>query len=108
MTIVKKSISVTEQQNDWIKAHVERGHYGNESEVMRDLIRERQMREQDTPAAIKAIRAKLIEAENSDFTDQSAKEILAEIKAELRQNGELYAEPDGKSRFTGNLQIRPL
>ncbi len=89
MAIVKKSISVTEQQNDWIKAQIETGHYGNESEVVRDLIRERQLREQDTPAGIKAIRAKLLEAETSGFAKQSAEEILAEIKAELRQDGEL-------------------
>ena len=89
MAIVKKSISVTDQQNDWIKAQIETGHYGNESEVVRDLIRERQLREQDTPAEIKAIRAKLLEAENSGFAKQSAEEILAEIKAELRRDGEL-------------------
>ncbi len=89
MAIVKKSISVTEQQNNWIKAQLETGHYGNESEVMRDLIRERQMREQDTPEEIRTIRAKLLEAEKSGFTNQSAEEILAEIKAELRQDGDL-------------------
>ncbi|MEO3430506.1 type II toxin-antitoxin system ParD family antitoxin [Pelagibius sp. CAU 1746] len=89
MAIVKKSISVTDQQNDWIKAQIESGRYGNESEVVRDLIRERQLRELDTPAAIKAIRAKLLEAEDSGFTKQSAEEILAEIKAELRQDGGL-------------------
>ncbi len=89
MAIVKKSISVTDQQNDWIKAQIEAGHYGNESEVVRALIRERQMREQDTPATVEAIRAKLLEAEDSGFTKQSAEEILAEIKAELRKEGEV-------------------
>jgi len=89
MAMVKKSISVTDQQNDWIKAQIETGHYGNESEIVRELIRERQMREQETSAQIKAIRAKLIEGEKSGFTDQSADEILAEIKSELRANGDL-------------------
>ncbi|WP_299615789.1 type II toxin-antitoxin system ParD family antitoxin [Pelagibius sp.] len=89
MAIVKKSISVTDRQNDWIRAQIEAGHYGNESEVVRALIRERQMREEDTPAAIEAIRAKLLEAENEGFTKQSAEEILAEIKAELRKEGEV-------------------
>lgn len=89
MAIVKKSISVTEQQNNWIKAQIETGHFGNESEVVRDLIRERQMREQDSPTEIKAIRAKLIEAEKSGFSNQSAEEILLEIKAELRRDGDL-------------------
>lgn len=33
MAIVKKSISVTDQQNNWIRAQIESGHYGNESET---------------------------------------------------------------------------
>lgn len=88
MSTVKKSISVTEKQNDWIKAQIATGHYGNESEVLRELIRERQMQQQETPAEIASIRAKLIKAENSSFTDQSAEQILSEIKNELRANGD--------------------
>jgi len=89
MPMVKKSISVTDKQNNWIKAQITSGHFGNESEVVRELIRERQIREQETPAEIEAIRAKLIKAEQSGFTDKTAVEILEEIKDGLRRNGEL-------------------
>ena len=89
MAMVKKSISVTDRQNDWIKAQIDSGHYGNESEVLRELIRERQLREADTPERIAAIRAKLIEGEKSGFAGQSAEDILAEIKDELRADGAL-------------------
>jgi len=89
MAMVKKSISVTDHQNDWIKAQIATGHFGNESEVVRELIRERQIKEQENPAQIEAIRAKLIEAEKSGFSNQSAEEILEEIKNGLRSNGEL-------------------
>ena len=57
MAMVKKSISVTDQQDRWIKAQIKSGHFGNESEVVRELIRERQIREQESPAEIEAIRA---------------------------------------------------
>lgn len=80
MVMVKKSITVTDQQDRWIKAQIEMGHYGNESEVVRELIRERQLREQETTREIEAIRAKLIRAEESGFTDQSPAEILKDIK----------------------------
>jgi antitoxin ParD1/3/4 len=80
MAMVKKSITVTDQQDSWIKAQIEMGHYGNESEVVRELIRERQLREQTSSQEIEAIRAKLIEAEKNGFTDQSPAEILKEIK----------------------------
>ena len=84
MSMIKKIITVTNQQNDWIKAQIETGHYGNESEVVRELIRERQLREQETPAQIEAIRAKLIEAEQSGFTDKSVDEIWEEARAKGR------------------------
>ena len=81
MTMVKKSISVTDQQNNWIKAQIETGHFGNESEVVRELIRERQIWEQETSAEIKAIRAALIAAEKSGFSDSSVDEIWREARA---------------------------
>lgn len=80
MAMVKKSITVTEQQDSWIKAQIEMGHYGNESEVVRELIRERQLREQETAREMELIRSKLIQAELSGFTDLNAEEILKEIK----------------------------
>ena len=83
MAMVKKSITVTDQQDSWIKAQIGKGHYGNESEVVRELIRERQLREQETTCEIEAIRAKLIRAEEGGFTDQTPAEILKEIKRGL-------------------------
>lgn len=80
MAMVKKSITVTDQQDNWIKTQVEMGHYGNESEILRELIRERQLSEQDSSREIELIRSKLIQAEASGFTDQSPAEILQEIK----------------------------
>ncbi len=89
MSMVKKSITVTDQQNGWIKAQIETGHFGNESEVVRELIRERQLREQQATSEIESIRVKLIQAEQSGFTEQSPEEILKEIKNGLGRNGEL-------------------
>ena len=80
MGMVKKSISVTEQQDNWIKAQLKTGHFGNESEVIRELIRERQLREQETPARIEAVRAALIEGERSGFTDRSVEEIWEDAR----------------------------
>jgi antitoxin ParD1/3/4 len=80
MGMVKKSISVTEQQDSWIKTQIKTGHFGNESEIIRELIRERQMREQETPAQIEAIRAALIEGEQSGFSDRSVDEIWEDAR----------------------------
>lgn len=86
MAMIKKSISVTGQQDDWIKSQIAQGHYGNESEVVRELIRERQLRERDAAYGVEAIRAKLVQAEQSGFTDQSPDEVLREIKMGFGQD----------------------
>ncbi|WP_339898793.1 type II toxin-antitoxin system ParD family antitoxin [uncultured Gilvimarinus sp.] len=46
MSMHRKTITLTEQQNDWVKGQVASGHFGNDSEYIRDLIRrDRQMKE---------------------------------------------------------------
>ena len=86
MGMVKKSITVTDQQDSWIKAQIEMGHYGNESEVVRELIRERQLREQEVAAGIEVIRKQLIQAEQNGFSEQDPLELLKEIKKGLGRN----------------------
>ncbi len=61
MATVRKTITVTDQQDAWIKSHIDAGHYTNDSEYIRDLIR----REQERTAEVDAIRQALIEGENS-------------------------------------------
>lgn len=59
MGTVRKTITLTDKQDDWIKAQIDAGHYTNDSECVRDLIR----REQERSAELEAIRAALIEGE---------------------------------------------
>jgi len=61
MATVRKTITLTEQQNAWIAAQIEAGHYTNDSEAIRDLIR----REQERSLEIESIRQALIEGEQS-------------------------------------------
>ena len=61
MGTVRKTITLTEQQDNWVKAQIEAGNYTNDSEYIRDLIR----REQERSAETEAIRAALIEREAS-------------------------------------------
>ena len=85
MGMVKKSITVTDQQNEWIKSQIESGHYGSDSEVFRDLIRQRQARN----AEMDAIRGALIDAEQSGFSDKTVEEIRLESRKRLKTNGHL-------------------
>ena len=61
MGTTRKTITVTDKQDKWIKAQIAAGEFTNDSEYIRDLIRRDQARQAD----IEAIRAALIEAEQS-------------------------------------------
>ena len=47
----RKTITLTDKQDDWIKAQVEAGHFTNDSEYIRDLIRREQERSAEIVAA---------------------------------------------------------
>jgi antitoxin ParD1/3/4 len=61
MTTTRKTITVTEQQDGWIKAQIAAGRFTNDSEYIRDLIR----KDQANNAELEKIREALIEAEES-------------------------------------------
>jgi len=61
MSTIRKTITVTDQQNNWIKAQITAGEFTNDSEYIRDLIR----RDQASKAEIETIRTALIESEQS-------------------------------------------
>ena len=42
MATVKKTITVTTKQNDWIRTQVEKGDFANESDYIRQLLRKDQ------------------------------------------------------------------
>lgn len=61
MGTVRKTITLTDKQDSWIRAQIDAGHYTNDSEYIRDLIR----REQERNSETEAVRAALIEGEVS-------------------------------------------
>ncbi|MCZ4253382.1 type II toxin-antitoxin system ParD family antitoxin [Pseudoalteromonas shioyasakiensis] len=85
MAMVKKSITVTAQQEKWMQAQLASGNYASDSELLRDLIRKEQMRASE----IEAIRMKLIEAEKSGHSDKSPNQMLASFKEEASKDGKL-------------------
>jgi len=50
MATVRKTVTLTDAQDNWIKAQVASGDYTNDSEYFRDLIR----RDQEKVSALKA------------------------------------------------------
>ena len=78
----RQSISFTSPNSEWLNKKVNVEHeYKSNSEAVNDLIRKAR--------EVEAIRARLIKAEQSGFTEMTREEIRAEIREELRRNGEL-------------------
>ena len=85
MSLVKKSITVTEQQEAWIKAQIATGQYGNDSEYFRDLIR----RDQETNAKFLALKEAIQEGLDSGVSSKTVPQIMEEVEARLRADGRL-------------------
>ena len=77
MATVRKTITLTDQQDDWIKAQVANGDYTNDSEYFRDLVR----RDQEK---FRALKAAIEDGMASGPSERSVDEIWAE--AEARSN----------------------
>jgi antitoxin ParD1/3/4 len=77
----RQSISLTPPNDAWLKAQIESEEFTSKSEVVNDLIRKAR--------EIEAIRVRLVVAEQSGFTTQGRADILADIKEEARQDGDL-------------------
>ena len=83
--MIKKSITVTDQQEQWIQAQIATGHYASDSEIFRDLIRKEQQRN----TQIENIRNELIKAEGRGFTDKTPQNIMQDVIKRKQANGEL-------------------
>ena len=83
--MIKKSITVTETQEAWIQAQLATGQYASDSEIVREALREKQMR----MAEMERVRAALTAAEESGVSSFGKEEIRAVVQAELRGDGSL-------------------
>ena len=84
MGVVRKSITFTEQQDDWIKKQIEKGDFTNDSEYIRHLVRTHQTSQRDLIKLEMALEEGLM----SGVSDKSVEDIWKE--AELR-----YAQKNG-------------
>jgi antitoxin ParD1/3/4 len=84
MGTTRKTITVTDQQDQWIKAQIDAGDFTNDSEYIRDLIR----RDQDN-AKFQALKTAIEEGLNSADSGRTIPQIMKEVEARLRADGRL-------------------
>lgn len=73
---IRKNITLTEQQDTWVKSLIAAGDYTNESEYFRDLLR----RDQQARAKLQALRKAIDDGVNSGVYEGDA---IADIRREL-------------------------
>lgn len=89
MTIIKTTLSLTNQDRQWMDGMIASGEYVSNSEYIRTLIRKDKEQRIETQSEIAYIRAKLLKSEQSGFINKNCHEILSGFKDRLRANGEL-------------------
>jgi antitoxin ParD1/3/4 len=85
MGTVRKTITLTDKQDEWIKAQIARGDFTNDSEYIRDLVR----REQERNAKFQALQQAIQEGLDSGVSDRTVPDIMEEVEARLKADGHL-------------------
>ena len=76
MATIRKSITFTQQQDQWIKEQIEKGDYTNDSEYLRDLFRRDQAKQQN----LEELRAAIQEGLDSAISDKTLEQIWKEAE----------------------------
>ena len=85
MSIVRKTIALTDQQSEWVKSRISCGDFTNDSEYIRDLIR----RDQAHNAELEQLRAALVVGEKSGVSALAFDDIRRAVRARLGIHDEL-------------------
>ena len=83
MTTVRKTITLTSQQDQWVKAQIAAGGFANDSEYIRDLIR----RDRERNTSFHVLQAAIREGLESGVSERTIPEIAEEAGARLREDG---------------------
>lgn len=84
MGTTRKTITVTAQQDKWIKSQIKRGHFTNDSEYIRDLIRRDQDRTQ-----LQVLKDAVQEGLDSGVSERTVPQIMKDVERRLKANGRL-------------------
>ena len=80
MGTVRKTITLTEKQDEWVKGQIANGNYTNDSEYFRDLVR----RHQEQDAKSKTLKDAIQEGLDSGISEKTVGELWAEAEARYK------------------------
>ena len=85
MRTVRKTVTLTDQQNRWIKVRTAAGDFTSDSEYIRELIR----RDQEESIKLQALKSAIQEGLDSGVSDKTVPQVMEEVEARLRADGRL-------------------
>ncbi len=85
MAVVRKTVTFTEQQDKWIKAQIEAGEFTNDSEYLRNLVRQ----DQANNSKFLALKNAITEGLESGVSKKSLPEIMEEVEKRMKADGRL-------------------
>ena len=85
MGTLRKTVTLTDQQERWIRARLAAGDFTSGSEYIRELIR----RDQDESIKLQALKTAIQEGLDSGVSDKTVPQIMEEVEARLRADGRL-------------------
>ena len=85
MGVVRKTVMLTDRQEQWLRARIARGDFASDSEYIGELIR----RDQEESAKLQALKSAIHAGLESGVSDKTVPQIMEEAEARLRANGRL-------------------
>jgi antitoxin ParD1/3/4 len=83
MATVRKTITLTEKQDDWIKSQIKNGGFTNESEYIRYLLK----RDQSQNAEVMTTKAAIEYGFKSGISEMDVLDIIKEVEDRMRKDG---------------------
>ncbi len=85
MATIRKTVTFTQQQDNWIKSQINTGEYTNDSEYLRDLVR----RDQAKKGKLNTLKAAILTGLESGISEKSIPDIMTEVENRMQANGRL-------------------
>ncbi|BAZ10555.1 hypothetical protein NIES4071_23780 [Calothrix sp. NIES-4071] len=85
MAMTRKTITIPDVMDEWVKAQIQSGRYANDSEYFRDLIR----RDQDKRQAEQNLLSLIQEGLDSGVSTSTVQDIMKLVEDKLKNNGNL-------------------
>lgn len=85
MATIRKTVTFTQQQDNWIKSQINAGEYTNDSEYLRDLVR----RDQAKKGKFNILKTAIQTGLDSGISEKSIPDIMSEVEKRMRADGRL-------------------